>query len=296
MEKLESILVAVDRNPTARHALEKAVAVADHFRVRVELFLCDAERAYALKHEYDARGSDEARTTCLAESRRYLEELRASVDVGQLQVSIDVACESPLYEGIVHKVLRSRPDLVIRGIGGVDANGPDALGEADWALVRTCPVPLMLTRGKAWTRPLNAAVAVDVACEETPELTRAILQAAAFLQAGCGGTLDVLYGADEVASAPRTESCSALLLRQTVEAGARAEHIHVLAGEPGQTLPQFAATRRYDVLVLGALTHRKALTALVGTLTGRLLNTLDCDFLLVKPPGYVCPVALPPDA
>jgi len=31
------------------------------------------------------------------------------------------------------------------------------------------------------------------------------------------------------------------------------------------------------------LTHREATTALVGTLTGRLVGTLDCDLLLVKP-------------
>jgi nucleotide-binding universal stress UspA family protein len=39
-----------------------------------------------------------------------------------------------------------------------------------------------------------------------------------------------------------------------------------------------------DLIVLGALTHRKTLRALVGTLTGRLTDTLDIDFLLVKPP------------
>jgi hypothetical protein len=37
---------------------------------------------------------------------------------------------------------------------------------------------------------------------------------------------------------------------------------------------------------MGALTHRKGLSAQVGTLTAKLIETLDCDFVLVKPSGY----------
>jgi len=43
--------------------------------------------------------------------------------------------------------------------------------------------------------------------------------------------------------------------------------------------------RRYDLIVLGALTHRKALTQLVGTLTGRLIERVNCDFVVVKAQG-----------
>ena len=66
-------------------------------------------------------------------------------------------------------------------------------------------------------------------------------------------------------------------------AGVRPDQVHVIPGEPAQTLPRFAAGR-YDLFVMGALTHRKTPAALVGTLTGRLLETLDCDFVLVKTP------------
>jgi nucleotide-binding universal stress UspA family protein len=57
------------------------------------------------------------------------------------------------------------------------------------------------------------------------------------------------------------------------------------------TLPAFAARNEFDVLVMGALTRRGALTALVGTLTSKLVDALDCDFVLVKPETYACPLA-----
>jgi hypothetical protein len=68
--------------------------------------------------------------------------------------------------------------------------------------------------------------------------------------------------------------------------------VHVLSGAAEDTLPLFAADRNYDLFIMGALTHRKELSALVGTLTARLIETLDCDFVLVKPSSYHSSVQL----
>jgi len=291
MEKLQSILVAIDRSDAAGPALAKAIALARRFGAQVELFLCDAERAFALKHEYDTRGVSDAREDSLAASRRYLERLRTSADCSELRVAIDAACESPLYEGIVHKVQQSCPDLVIRGTGGDGETAITGLSATDWALVRTCPVPLMLVRNRSWSARPRIAAAVDVSREEGQELTRTILRTAAFFKSGCDGSLEIVYGDDGAeAGAAALESHRAALRTRVEQAGVRPEQLHVLVGEPAKTLPEFAAGRGYDLLVLGALTHREALTALVGTLTGRLMETLACDFLLVKPAAFVCPV------
>ena len=47
----------------------------------------------------------------------------------------------------------------------------------------------------------------------------------------------------------------------------------------------------YDALVLGGLTHRKGIAPLIGTLTSKLVEGLDSDFILVKraAPGHVQP-------
>jgi nucleotide-binding universal stress UspA family protein len=66
--------------------------------------------------------------------------------------------------------------------------------------------------------------------------------------------------------------------------------VHVLAGDPEASLPGFAKRHAYDAMLLGALTHRPGMTAQVGTLTSRLVETLECDFILVKPSTYHSPV------
>jgi nucleotide-binding universal stress UspA family protein len=44
---------------------------------------------------------------------------------------------------------------------------------------------------------------------------------------------------------------------------------------------------------MGALTRRHGFSTLLGTLTSKLVDTLDCDFVLVKPDSYACPVVAP---
>lgn len=286
MERIDSILVVVDRNSMAQRTVAKAADLARRFGARLELFLCDAERGYALKREYVEHAVEEARRACLAEARRFLETLRTPLASTVRDVTVDAVCESPLYEGIVGKVQNSRPDLVLRGVD------PDVAGGAphvtDWDLVRACPVPLMLTRGRTWRVPPRIGAAVDISGEETPAMVREVLRTAKSFASGCGGALEILFGCGEQpgeAAQRHIERCRSRLERHAREAGVRPDQVHVIPGEPARALPEFASGR-YDLFVMGALTHRKTPAALVGTLTGRLLETLDCDFVLVKTPDH----------
>ncbi len=297
-----SILVSVDCNEeNVWPTLGKAAQLGRGFGAGLQLFLCDAERAYALKHEYDPRGVERARELSIEESLRYLDSLRASMGADDLNITTAASCESPLYEGVVREVLQSRPDLVIRCAGG--GNGATRRREfisvsptaTDWALVRTCPVPVMLARGRPWKPQPVIGAAVDVSADEPAELTICILQMADLLGKALNGRVEVLYS-DESADSRDTRSVQdrvALLRERIRQAGVQPDEVHVLTGDAASTLPQFAAGRDYDLLMLGALSHRRQLADLVGTLTIRLIESLDCDFLLVKPATYVCPVQPP---
>jgi hypothetical protein len=146
MKPVSSILVVVDRSPSAADAVAKAVLLARAAGARMELFMCDAERGYALSQAFVPTGVEQARHACLVDSRSYLEMLKRAVSSGDVPVTIDAACESPLYESIVRKVMRERPDLVIKNVSG-PLNRFDV---TDWQLMRACPATLMLTRGRSW--------------------------------------------------------------------------------------------------------------------------------------------------
>jgi universal stress protein E len=283
MEKLTSILVVVDRTDETHPVLVKAIALARRFGAKLELLLCDSERAYALRQTYDRSGVARARQTILSEGRRFLESLQQSVAADDVSISVHVVCESPLSEGVVRRVRESWPDLVLKSAASRHAIGRLTLDANDWELARTCPVPIMLTRGRPWRVQPRFAAAVDVSEQETVGLARAILHAGENLSFGFGAELEVLYSERGNGKVEGREKRTAALRRLAHEFQVGADRVHVLPGEPEHTLPSFAADRRFDVLILGALTHRKGLVPLIGTLTGKLVVGLECDLVFIKP-------------
>ena len=292
MDKLTSILVVIDPADETRHVLVKAMVLARHFGARLELFLCDWEHAYALRHSYDPTGVEDARRLCLADGQRYLDSVRRSV-AEDVVITTHTVCESPLYEAIVHRVQKSHPDLVIKSAAGQHPMRRFTLDANDWQLARTCPVPLMLTRGRPWSPTPRFAAAIDMADAEGGALARSILQTAGYFALGCRADLDVVYSERDPGASAETVARLDSLRRLINEFRIGGEKLHVLSGEAEETLPAFAAQHDYDVLVMGALTHRRGLSALIGTLTSKLVDALECDFVLVKSDTYACPVTEP---
>lgn len=291
MRDLRSILVVVDRSDRDAVVTEKALALAQRFSARLELFLCDAEHEYSLRHSYDSAPAEASRAQCLADAGQYLNTLRLQLlrkvtAKEPPSLTCDAACESPLYDGILKKVAKSAPDLVMKCPSGDHPHRRVTLSDNDWQLARTCPAPLLLVNRRPWCEPLSLAAAVDVSGNETPGLARAIVHMAEYLQIGSKGSLDLISCLRSDASADERQEHARKLAALATEIRLSVEHVHGIDGDPEGALAPFAASRPYDVLMLGALTHRRGLAPLVGTLTSRLVDALDCDLLLVKPPRY----------
>jgi len=292
MRKLNCILAVLDGTDADAMILGKAVALAHHQGAALELFLCDAERAYSLHHAYDPTGIEEVQHDCIRRAQQYLERLRDTAEGADVRISVDAACESPLYEGIVHKVMKSGADLVIKNAADPHPLQRFAWDANDWQLMRACPATLLLSRGKSWQPRPRLAAAVDVSEHETSELMQAILQTSKRLNEDCHGELDIVYSEPPDVDPGKREAHVAALQELTRAAGLQGSRVHVLSGAAEEALPAFAADRNYDAFVMGALTHQKGLSALVGTLTAKLIETLDCDFVLVKPSSYRTQVEL----
>jgi len=291
MQPINSILVVVDMSPTAADAVAKAVALARKSDARVELYLCDAERAFMLSQAYVPAGVQEARRSCVVRSRHYLESLKETANAPDVTITVDSACESPLYESVVRKVLREQPDLVIKNVANTNGQRTAQFDATDWQLMRTCPTALMLTRGKAWKKVPTFAAAVDVSAAESAGLAQGILSAAQQLLQSAGGRLDVIYAEPLDLQETEREKGTRALQAITAEVTDLSPNVHVLAGNPEVSLPRFAEHRHYDAILLGALTHKPGYTSQVGTLTSKLMDALECDFILLKSSTYRSPIA-----
>lgn len=291
MSRFKSILVVLDRSERSRHVFAKACILARHLRARLELFICDAESAYALHHSYDQSGIHRTIEAIVLDHKRYLDGLRNATEAADLDIGINACCESPFYEGVVRAILALRPDLVIKARTVQGSDRQEWPGHNDWHLVRTCPVPLLLTHARPWSAMPKIAAFVDPGAHETPGLAATIVGTARALCSSVQGKLDLVH-AEHAAhtDAPAHARAPALLAALAEALQLPAAQLHVISGEPAASLLQFAQRQRYDVIALGALTHTSDHINLVGTLTDTMMRSIDSDFLLLKPENFACPV------
>jgi nucleotide-binding universal stress UspA family protein len=283
VKPLASILLVLDRSGLDESLVARAVALGRKSSARIDLFSCDAVHEYELRRAYVARGVEAARQASVESMCAYLRQVAERIAPENLAVSIEAVSDTPLYESIVHKVLGSCPDLVMKAAATELSGGHAKVGANDWQLARLSPVPLLLARGRAWPAKPRFAAVVDVSDEETPGLAARILAVAERLRAACGGAaIDVLFGERAGADQQVREAHEETLLKLADDAHVDANSVQLLTGDPVIALTAAAARQHYDALVLGALTHREHITPLVGTLTRKLMETLDCDFVLVK--------------
>lgn len=258
VEKLTSILAVVEEPETGVAVLEKAVRLARRFGAHVELLVADSSQTSAFASRCAALGYD---NLILFSAQRD---------------------EEPLHELIRRRVAVRCPDLVIKPPAGAHSLRRRALSGNDWHLAYECPVPILLVGPKAWSDPVRFAAAVDVADQVSVRFARSILHTAGFLALGCRGHLDVLYSERE----ERDETVRmqrAVTLGQLVrEFHVGSERLQMFTGAPEERLAPLIAAREYDVLVLGAMSHRSGLANFPECLTSKLVDASKGDVVLVK--------------
>jgi universal stress protein E len=253
MPPLKSILVMADRSADAQVALQKAFVIARHFDARIELLACDPDHPWSARGAHHPEAGARAAAARSLDSRRFLDALRSSIPAEDLQIRASDDFDGPLYEGIARKVRSGGHNLVVKRLNRREGRRRPMLTPADWQVIRACPVPLMLTRGRPW-RPMPrfvASVAAGVARDE-------VLDVAHYLARGCQAALEIVADAAGLA-----------VHRQDADVA--------LASMP--------APNDIDVVVLRACGHVPwgSGDGSGDTLAESIVETLDCDVLLMPP-------------
>ena len=66
--------------------------------------------------------------------------------------------------------------------------------------------------------------------------------------------------------------------------------IHLLKGQPGHVITDFANKKRTDLVVLGTVSRVGISGLLIGNTAERVLSNIDASVLTVKPEGFRTPV------
>ena len=273
---LDSILLCADRSSEAQDALRKASILARYLDAKIELFACDTEHGWAANPSSQSEAARAALESCLAASRIYVEALRGSIPATDLQIVTRVDCARGVAEGVTERVRTGGHALVVKNFDMGPAHAWRGPTSADLRLVQACEVPLLLTRARPWSTPLQVWVALDLRrCDLRHG--RAVLEIARLVAEGCRGRRVVAYVEPHTGGDTDAE--------RTLEDARRAfglapADLRLLTGDPLKELPRALHSGGADLLVMAkpaSTAGRHARQPLVE----RLLGLGDCDVLLV---------------
>ncbi len=302
--KIRNILIAV-ANPAERanKAVKRGAEIARRTGAQIELF-----NSVALTGSYGDISRAESREFARllqTSSQEQLEATAQRLRRDDLEVSVSVELGYPAYESIVRRVQRSRPDLLIIEAHKHNLFARLLLSQTDYGLIRECPVPLLIVKSGALpARPLTLA-ALDPwhAAGKPASLDARILEVARGVAGIFNGSVHtahvyaplVGFVAGSV-GAPSSIPVSladdkrykASVRRQFRRVNQRhaigSRNAHLRSGDPAIELPFLARSLKAGVLVMGAVSRSAIKRLFIGNTAERVLDSLPCDVLIVKPP------------
>jgi universal stress protein E len=309
MSRIRRILVAVkDPMAVALPAVVKATQLARALDADLELF-----HAIDCPVYMDTAGCAEERALQTEEEARAvylqrLERIAARLRLHTPRVTVAAGWDHPGYEAIIRRAEASGADLIVAEChaGSHLASGVRKL--SDWELVRLSPVPVLLVRlPRPYQHPtILTALDPSHAFAKPAALDEALLQLGTLLTDALRGTLHAVHtyaptGAGDLAGAtawglpvPETGALEARRRLDRLLAGQDILplHRHLVAGSPDDGIVTLARRLPAQLVVAGSTSRAGLQGLLIGNTSERLLASLPCDLLVVKPTPFADRVPL----
>jgi universal stress protein E len=305
----QKILVPVSRTDTLEQpALQRALALTEKDGTELELLHVVYDSSLA-SHPLMPREEDyfDVRDLLVQRESAGLDRIVETLQGRGYAVRSTVVWDYPIHQAIARHAVAIEADIVVsESLRRAKGRG---LGSADWRLISGCPAPLLVVKSTEAATYQHVAAAIDPfhthdkpAALDEVILTRADEMARAFkarLSAiYCFVPMAEIVGAEAgarltsaKAEAELEEKSKAAVTDLLRKKGMAPEAARLLRGTPTEVLPRFVADEAVDLLVMGALSRGRIAEHIIGTTAADVLDSVDCDLLVVKPPGFFDAVA-----
>ena len=308
MSAIRRILVPVkDLEAVRLPAVLKAAQLARACGAQLELFHCLAtpvyDEVYSLRDQ--RRRLEDLEREQRAQALEHLQAIAFRLRRHGIRVSVAAEWDFPAFEAIVRRAVSSRANLVVIGAHAGGHALPWLLRLTDWELLRVCPVPVLLVKnGRPYRHPsLLAAIDPSHSHAKPLRLDRQILRLGRELATALHGTLHAVHAYARLPAAgispggltpagwTRLERLSSRAAHTRFERALRTMRIarsrrYLIADSPVAAIPEAARRSRSAIVVLGAVRRGAVQRVLIGSTAEHILDALDCDLLVVKPPEF----------
>jgi len=246
-----------------------------------------------------------------------IQELQINAFINRFQLTgVDIRTKvltgTPFLE-IIKEVRGSDHDLVIKSADGSSRITAMLFGSTDMHLFRKCPCPIWIikpSRKKHLAR-IIAAVDPDPAEEANIELNARILDLAESIASREGSELHIVHawemphekmlrngrGRYPVAEIDRMVRSLRKQHKQWLndliakyDFKGLPVHVHLLKGEPGDTITSLAKRKKAELIVMGTVVRTGIPGFFIGNTAEKTLSSVNCSVLAVKPISFITPV------
>ncbi|KFI22987.1 universal stress protein [Nitrosococcus oceani] len=282
-------------------ALERGVFIARETNAILELFVSEYHPSFYTPLIGKSLHNEWKPETYIRFALSQLQEISERLaHREQLDVLADAAWNRHQYDGIMEKISRIKPDLIIKTTHHDNRLNRTLFNYTDWHLIRNCPCPLMLAKGEdSWeTRAVVACVDPSHLHGRMETLDNSIIEIAQWLAYRLKGELHIFHAIDFMPESvfrlwqpgsnyntykkESRQEHETLLNELLKPYGIGSQRIHILEGGSAETLLSFAQETNASLVVMGAVSKGTLGNLLIGNTAEKVLDALRCDILVVK--------------
>jgi universal stress protein E len=306
------ILCVVDPTQDEQPALGRARWFAKRSGAAIDLHVCYYDEYLSGHRFFDSSSLSKARAKALNKQQEKLDALAKPLRDEGLSVSTTATWDHPLDEGIVRQSQALGADIVFKDIHYHSPLSRALFTHTDWALIRTCPVPLWLVSPHDIVDPPNIIAAIDPfnVHDKPAALDKQLLDVGQIVATHTNGILHAFHCFDPrgitAAVAINTYAPMPMAMPElerellehhqsrfseiTEHHGIPKDQSHLAVGSVRDELSALATTLNAALVVMGAISRNTMERLFIGATAEQTLGRLPCDLLVIKPDSLAKPV------
>jgi universal stress protein E len=313
MQTIRRILVDVDPDKESQPALSRALQILGANKATIKLLSCVYYPSIVANNFLSPHQLSKAKTAIIRKNNCKLEDLISRNAATNITYETEVIWHSPIYQGIMQVIEKFEPDLVIKATHSHRTVARRLVTPTDWQLLKTCTQPILFVKHQEWNHNASVVAALDPnhKLSKSSELDKRILQTAQIVSKHLNAPLHACHCFDpnywdilietvgvsgmwaDVFSGNPEKDESLVIDNMRDEQNQQFAHAcselvpnsanqHLINGDIETSLPNTLDKLHAGILVLGT-TYR---TGLLGSTAEKLLETVECDVLGVKPKDF----------
>ena len=316
MKRFKNLLLVADQGTCSKAALERAVSLAKRNRAQLTVVDVIERLPFDIRTLITAMPPQELEESVIKEHYEHLNALVEPIRRQGIRVGVNVITGTPFLE-IIRQVLRKRYDLVIMTAEGKGGRKNRLFGSTSLHLMRKCPCPVWVVKSTQRKRSsrILAAVDPDPSDEVETSLNTTIMDLATSLAKLEESELHIVHAwslwehhsllsrarmsreqvkhlGKEILAIHEKKLAELLQPYRLMDLVRARIQVHCIVGEARTVIPELAAKKRVDLIVMGTVCRTGLAGFVIGNTAEDILQEVDCSVLALKPEGFVSPVEL----